>query len=315
MLEKVKKNIFLSLALAAIIYLGFSLYADYTSVVSSFKSFNWVFFPIVLFLAYLNYVCRFLKWDYYLRILNVNISKRNSFDIFMSGLIMGVTPGKVGEVLKSFMVKQIDGTPVHKTAPIVLAERITDFLSLIFIAIIGAIVYGYGIIIVIIILVLLVFLIFALTNRKITESILLFLSKFSFLKKHIEKIKGAYDSSYILLSGEPLMKMFVLSLISWFFECMAFYVILKVFQLDAEPLWSAFIYSFSMIVGSVTMLPAGLGVTDGSLTFLLTSANIPIEIAVAATFIIRMATLWFSILVGVISVVIYQRRMGKIITT
>ena len=60
------------------------------------------------------------------------------------------------------------------------------------------------------------------------------------------------------------------------------------------------------------MLPGGLGVTEGSLTFLLVQKNIPKDIAVASTFVIRVATLWFAVLVGVFAVSIYQKRFGKI---
>ena len=57
------------------------------------------FLPLLLFLSLLNYFVRFLKWDYYLNILNVKVKKIDSFAVFMSGLIMSVTPGKMGEVL------------------------------------------------------------------------------------------------------------------------------------------------------------------------------------------------------------------------
>jgi uncharacterized protein (TIRG00374 family) len=60
------------------------------------------------------------------------------------------------------------------------------------------------------------------------------------------------------------------------------------------------------------MLPGGLGVTEGSLTFMLIRNNVPKDIAVASTFIIRVVTLWFAVLVGIISVTIYQKRFGKI---
>jgi uncharacterized protein (TIRG00374 family) len=60
------------------------------------------------------------------------------------------------------------------------------------------------------------------------------------------------------------------------------------------------------------MLPGGLGVTEGSLTFMLVQKGVTVQYAVASTFIIRAVTLWFAVLVGVVSVSIYQRRFGKI---
>ncbi len=130
MLKKVKKNILISIAAAGLLYLGFTIYADFDQVISTFAKFNWLLFPLLLFLSALNYISRFLKWDYYLSVLKVKVRKMDSLAIFMSGLIMSVTPGKMGELLKAYLVKQINGTPISKTAPIIFAERITDFISL-----------------------------------------------------------------------------------------------------------------------------------------------------------------------------------------
>lgn len=60
------------------------------------------------------------------------------------------------------------------------------------------------------------------------------------------------------------------------------------------------------------MIPGGLGVTEGSLTFLLIESGVTKNIAVASTFIFRVATLWFAIIVGVLSLVLYQKRTGKL---
>ena len=79
---------------------------------------------------------------------------------------MSVTPAKLGEVLKSVLVKEITGEPISKTAPIILAERITDFLSLLLIAIVGAYVFDYGGKITIIVAAFFVILIIIISNKK-----------------------------------------------------------------------------------------------------------------------------------------------------
>jgi len=59
-------------------------------------------------------------------------------------------------------------------------------------------------------------------------------------------------------------------------------------------------------------LPGGLGLTEGSLTFLLVQKGVSADIAVATTFIVRVVTLWFAVLVGIVSLSFYQKRFGKI---
>lgn len=312
MLKKVKKNILIATAAAGLIYLAFTIYADFNSVARAFSTFNWFYLPLLVMLAYMNYISRFFKWDYYLRILKVKITRRDSFFIFMSGLIMSVTPGKMGELLKAYLVKQVSGTPVSKTAPIIFVERITDFVSLIMIALVGAYTFNYGKTIVIGVGIFFLLVLIIISSKKLAFSILKFLEKSRFLKKHMQNIHQLYESAYILLRPEPLILMTLLSLISWSLECFAYYLILFNFGINLSFLWSAFSYAFATIIGAVSMLPGGLGVTEGSLTFFLVEQKISNELAVASTFIIRVVTLWFAVLVGIISVTMYQNRFGKI---
>jgi glycosyltransferase 2 family protein len=312
-LQKIRNRILISIVLAAIIYIAFTIYADYEKVLNSFKNFNWILLPILLLLSIGNYLTRFFKWEYYLKIIDVKLHKVDSFSIFMSGLIMSVTPGKMGELLKSYLVKQVNNTPISRTAPIVLAERATDFLSLTFLALIGAYYYNYGKSITIIIGLVLLFGLIIISNRKFFEAIILILSKIRFVANHINKISTAYESSIKLLAFKPLITMTLLSIVSWGFECFGYYLILTNFKMKIEILWAFFSYSFATIVGAVSMLPGGLGVTEGSLTYMLIQKGFIENDAITATFIVRAVTLWFAVLVGAVSLMFYQKRFGKII--
>lgn len=230
----------------------------------------------------------------------------------MSGLIMSITPGKVGELMKSYLVKQIKSVPVSKTAPIIFAERITDSTSLLIISIAGAYSFSYGTDIIIFVSVFMVLLLVIISNKKIALPLLKLFEKNKFLNKHLEKIHSAYESSYQLLRPLPLFYMTLVSLISWSFECLSYYLILVIFKMNIGILWSSFSYAFATIIGAISMLPGGLGATEGSLTFLAIGQGIPKDISVASTFIVRVVTLWFAVLVGIIGVSFYQNRFGKI---
>ena len=99
MLKKLKQKVIVSIVIAGVLYLAFTIYADFTNVVDAFGKFNLLLLPILLLLSFLNYFARFLKWDYYLSIVKVKMKKIDSLSTFMSGLIMSVTPAKLGEVL------------------------------------------------------------------------------------------------------------------------------------------------------------------------------------------------------------------------
>lgn len=311
-MQKIRDKILLSIALAALIYLGFIIYGDFEKLTKSFQDFSWHLLPVLLILSLGNYFSRFFKWEYYLKLIGVKIPGSDSLSIFMSGLVLSITPGKMGELLKSYLIKQADSTPISKTAPIVLAERITDFLSLTIMALAGAYYFNYGKNIALIIGLMIISGIFIITSKKIFNKVLFIISKIKIFSRHTGKIQSAYDSSSKLLALKPLVSMTLLSVVSWGFECLGYYLILKDFGLNANAAWSFFSYSFSTIVGALSMLPGGLGVTEGSLTIMTMRRGFSESDAFASTFIIRAVTLWFAVLVGAIGLLFYQKKFGKV---
>lgn len=312
MLEKLKQRTLISIAFAGILYLAITIYSDFNLLVESFKKFNILLLPVLLVLSLLNYCARFFKWDYYLTILKIQLSKKDSLMIFMSGLLMSVTPGKLGELLKAYLVKTVNKTPASVTAPIIFAERATDFLSLTILALIGAYIYDYGRNATLIITGLILVGIFILTNRKVFDSLMKILSKIKFVHKRIESIEQLYHSTYTLLKLKPLVIAVIISVVSWGFECYGYYLVINNFVDTIGVSWSFFSYSFSTIVGAVSMLPGGLGVTEGSFLLMLTSKGLSKSDAAATTFITRVVTLWFAVIVGIIAVFFFQRKFGKI---
>jgi uncharacterized protein (TIRG00374 family) len=312
LLKKIRKKLLISIALAGLLYLGFTIYAETDQLIFAFKKFNWLLIPLILLLTLFNYFARFLKWQYYLSLLEVKIKIPDSISIFLSGFVMSITPGKMGELLKSYLVKEVTNTPVSRTAPIILLERLTDFISLIIIAIVGAYFFEFGKEISVGIGIIFFSIIIILSNRGLAIPVIKFLERFKILHKYIESLHNAYDSSYKMLRLKPLILMLLLSTVAWFFECLGYHIILSNFGIKLGMFWATFAYAFSTIVGAITMLPGGLGATEGSLTYLVIQEGFSKEIAVASTFIIRVVTLWFAVLIGVISVTLYQIKFGKI---
>lgn len=312
MINKIKKKLFIVLGVAVLIYLVLSIFTDINFLLKTIESFNWKFLPLLLLLSYLNYTSRFFKWHYYVKKLKIEIPIKLSFSIFMSGLAMSLTPGKMGEVLKSYMLKNNTGMPISKTAPIVFVERVTDFLSLVLLALVGAVTYNYGIGATLTVGAVFITLVLVLSNKRASLKIIDLFGKIKFVNKQLNKLHEAYESSYNLLKLEPLVLMVLFSLVAWMFECLGFYFTLYNFNESVSLLFPIFVYSFSTIIGSVTMLPGGLGVTEGSLTLMLAKNGFSNEAALASTFIIRTVTLWFALLVGIVHLFGYQKKYGEI---
>jgi hypothetical protein len=122
--QNLRGKLLVSLLLGVIVFAGLSIYADLRDVLESLGEFNWALLPAILGLVTFNYLLRFLKWQYYLRLIGVRgFPLRDSFLVFFAGLGMVITPGKVGEWLKCYLLRELHGTPIARSAPIPIAER------------------------------------------------------------------------------------------------------------------------------------------------------------------------------------------------
>lgn len=106
-----------------------------------------------------------------------------------------------------------------------------------------------------------------------------------------------------------LLYSITLGLIAWGAEGMAFYYIMHVLGSDMSLQTALFIYAFSMLVGAISFLPGGLGGTEATMVALLILNHIAQPQAVAATVLIRIATLWFAVALGVIAMSMQERKI------
>ena len=88
----------------------------------------------------------------------------------------------------------------------------------------------------------------------------------------------------------------------WFIISAAAYYTLIAFDINVlDYLTVLAIYTTSILLGAISFVPAGIGVTEGSIAGLFTLNGIDISTALILSVMIRILTLWFSVCVGFIS--------------
>jgi len=305
-------KLLLSLILGIGVVLTLALYADAPSLLATLRSFRWELVPLVLALTLLNYALRFLKWQYYLRQIGVRIAARDSFAIFCSGLSMAMTPGKVGEVLKPVLLKLRTGTPVIRSVPVVVAERLTDGIAMIILAIGGLLLSRQAWQIVFVSLVLAAAVVALLGTGTGTGAVLRLSHRLPFVGARVAHIEAFLASSRILFTPRNLAFAVGIGVVSWSGEGVALFLILLGLGFHASAtlaVQATFVLSASSLVGSLSLLPGGLGVADASVTGLLIVIVHAVRVkAAAATLLIRFCTLWFGVAIGMVSLVVFRRR-------
>jgi uncharacterized protein (TIRG00374 family) len=305
------RKILYAMLLGVCVYFGLALYSGLGKIRDSLAIFHVETFFFACGLAFGNYVLRFLKWEFYLSRLGIrNIPKLDSFLTFLSGFVLTVTPGKVGEVFKSLVLFETHGVPMTKTAPIVVAERATDVIGIVALIVFGSLGFSGGLLWAGIGATLVLALIIIVGNKKLSMAIIHMVGRLpGKLGKIAPKLEAAYESLATLLALRNLLVPSLLSAGAWTLECLALWVILGGFGQSTSIPLATFFYATSTLVGAIVPVPGGLGVTESALMGQMTEiGHVEKGIATAAMILVRFATLWFAVVVGFIALSWMKRR-------
>jgi uncharacterized protein (TIRG00374 family) len=313
-----RKSILTSLIIGLAVVIAISLFSDLRAVGNDLLTFDWVLLPLILIGTVINYWLRWLKWDYYLRYLKLDrdIDRSTSGLIFTAGLVMSVTPGKMGEVLKSFLLRQRNGTPISRSAPIVLAERLTDGIAMLLLMGLGLTLYPPARPLFVILVLLTIIGIIIVQRQTLALAIIRMIARLPLGQRLAPRLETIYTTTAQLLHWRILLVSTMISVISWGFECLAFFWVLM--GVGSTPSWllllqATFIFAASTLFGLVSFLPGGLGASEvSSVGLLLALVGLSASAATTATIVIRFCTLWFGVLLGVVALAWLNRYPGTL---
>jgi glycosyltransferase 2 family protein len=296
---------------AVVLYGVFVVYTGYQTVGRSVEAFRWSGFGWALALASLNYVLRFGKWEFYLRALKVpRIPVVDNFLIFLSGFVLTVTPGKVGEMFKSAVLERTYGVPTHLTAPIVVAERLTDVIAVVALILLGSASLPGGMIWALLgAFAVVVGLACIYWDAPVTW----ILTKLQATRAApvTPKLREAYTRLRHIASPRLLLVPTLLSCVGWGCEGYALGLILDAFGASVPKIQAAFFYATSTLAGALVPVPGGLGVTEGIMQQqLLRLAAMDQGAATTAMLLIRIATLWWAVMVGFVALGLLRLKFG-----
>jgi uncharacterized protein (TIRG00374 family) len=298
-------------------------YGRVEDVIAALSTIPWFWvLPVMMSLSFLNYVIRYFKWQYYLKRVNVNLGHTDSFGVFLAGFTLTATPGKIGEAIKGYFVQKLNGTPVAKTMPIVVSERVTDLLAMVILALIGftlGINAGDQLVAVILLGGAALAGAVVLGNKAFYQKILTRMTSFGPLKRFQSSCDIIESTMTRTLSPRPMLISTAISVPGWFMECMELWLLLSLLTGAGLPaltsaslnllLSATFVHSTASIIGAVTLSPGGVGTYELTSLALLTSLlGMAGAQASAATILIRVVTLWFSIIVGFVALALITRR-------
>ncbi|HEX3594149.1 MAG TPA: lysylphosphatidylglycerol synthase transmembrane domain-containing protein [Polyangiaceae bacterium] len=298
-----------ALLLGVLLYGAYIAYTGFSSIAESLSSFHWIAFFLAIGLASLNYVLRFLRWEIYLGILGIELPKLDSFLAFLSGFVLTVTPGKVGEVFKSAILAQTHGIPMSRTAPIVIAERLSDLIGVVLLIVLGSAGFASGLPWAIAGTCVVLLGLAVIVWEKPLDSILGFVHRHPRFGRFEPRLREAVVSLRLLCRPSTLGPPLVLSVLAWASEGVALWVLLKGFNAPAPLVLSVFFYETASLAGALIPVPGGLGIVETMLREqLVVLGGVAKATATSSMILVRFATLWWAVLVGFIALGVLRRR-------
>ena len=327
--RRIAPRLGLGIVLALAVLTALALFADVRQLGDALAAFDWRLTIPILLLALTNYALRFVKWQVYLNRIGVRgpmpdrqLPAPLSALTFLSAFSMSITPGKLGELIKAVYVRRLTGTPVSRVAAVIAAERLTDGLAMLGLAAIGLTQFSYGRPLLAISAVLAVAVIVLLRRPILLHHLIGGMSRLPGIGPFAGRALGHVDhflsASNVLFAPSLVVGSVLLGMASWFSECVALFLVL--IGLGIAPSWhllviATFVLSVSSVFGAISFLPGGLGIAEasiaGMLLLLITDPGFDRGDAAAATILIRFATLWFSVLLGIGAVLILQRIVAR----
>ena len=303
----------LALALGVGVYLVLVVFAGFDELTVTLNRFDWSLLPAVVGLVAASYAVRFLRWSYYLRLLGVSVPVGKNAAVFVAGLSMTVSPGKLGEVLKSVFLRRMTGAPIARTAPAVVAERVTDGTGMAAWGLLGALAFGFGPTVLLVFLASAIAATAALRSKRLSLAAERAFSGLPLARRLVPHLGAFHGASDRLLAVRPLAAGTAVSFASWGLEILA--VHLCVVAAGAEGvrfLVTAFVFAAATVGGVLSMTPGGLGSAEALMVGGFTTvAGLSAGLAGALTLVIRLVTLWFATFLGLAGLLLLRRALGE----
>jgi uncharacterized protein (TIRG00374 family) len=331
--SKLSRRLLAGALLGVLFYAALAVWADVGAVADTLVAMPLWVLPAACALSFANYAVRFVKWRRYCALLEIELEGRTSFLIYLSGLALSVTPGKMGEVFKSWLVKKVTGVRIHQSAPIVLAERFTDLLGYLILVAIGGLStapqYAWmfwsmlgacGVLLALV------------GSQRFARVAVASVRRLPVVGRLAPRVEGSFASARILLAPREILMPTAVSVAGWGLECTGFWLIANAVVPggDVDFLFAVFAFAFSAVAGAVAIVaPGGLVITEGLLGTLLRPRYQPAleralgiageaaresarAHAAAAVILARLCTLWFAVAVGFAATALFTKRFGQV---
>jgi len=281
------------------LYSIFFMLSDFDIIAEKITKFNIEFLPLIFSLIIIGWFVSFLRWDTQLKNIGINIKFKSSFSVFISGHSLLFIPGSIGFFIMAQILKNKFNVEKSKSSAVIISDMLYTAIGLVILTLIGGLFFEISFYIGIVSAsgLILLFLIFK-TQKTLSWFVKTF-SKIKFISSRTKNLEDSFEVIKKSTSGKITIYCSLLSVLFWLIDACAAFFIMYAYGISSLDILEAItVYTSSILLGYISLIPLGTGVVEGSLIIFLQNYGIELSVALTAPIIIRLFTRWFSICVG-----------------
>ncbi len=263
----------------------------------------------LLALSLVNYLFRATRWHLFTTRLGLNLAFRHNILHFLGGFALSITPGRVGELVRLRWISRMSRWPLLRLAPLPLVDRAYDMAAMGGVLAAGMLFAGPGTEGALPVALLAIGAAIILTRPGLVLRVInLAWAMLRRWPRIFARLRQAARSMVVFSTARIAVPAMILGTIGWVSEGIALFLLLGWMGAELALPLAVVIFLFSTLAGGLTGMPGGIGGAEAAMVFLLHLNGVPLEIAVPATAVIRVTSLWFAIGIGAIAFTIAERQ-------
>lgn len=299
--------------LLTIFYLSGLIWVDTNNEVFSKISLLVNILPALIGISFFSFLVRYLRWQWLLRRAGHTVSLGYGFLAYLAGFAFTATPGKVGELIRIRYFGKAN-VPASISFGAFIFERALDLIVVLFLASLVASHEEYFIFAVSFVLIFLVLVVLLTFNVALLNRVGIYAHSLGWnrLGKLMLVVQNGLSACRFWFKPLDLLISFLCGLAAWSLTAFGFLLLTQNLGIAIDPLIIFAIYPLAMLVGAASMLPSGVGSTELTILMLLGFYGVTLGVATLTAIGIRLATIWFAMLIGLISVTFLEYNFVKI---
>lgn len=316
-ISKLLKSPFSVILFIMVAYIAFVFYTDVGKLTKVGFKIDYLNLPLIIAPMTFAILLLAFRFHRFLRHLDVYIPLRSSIFLYIAGLSLAVTPGNSGQIIKSHIMKKQFDIAISKTSPIVLIEKWNELVSVAIVLVFLALFHFsmQSVLIIVIAIAVAIFLFVIMTNHRTFNLFSKLIVRFRFLKRYEDSIENSQAALKSLTSTRVILEATIITVPAIILQAISVYFAFQAMHVGIDFIASTQIFYFALIFGILSFIPGGFGVTEGSMLGLLIAYfnynQDPLVLGTAVIFV-RLVTLWYPTILGLITVRILYKRKSSI---